>query len=335
MRVAIVTDGGNTMGLGHVMQSLTLADALREHAGAAVSIAFLTRSDAAVRRLIGARGYEVARAQDDTHLLALLHAGQPDRIIFDMLHVPPELARTIKAELGAKLITFTNLSDANRHADMTVLAAFDPAFSNRREHDAVTGQVRFIGIKYWLLRPQFYALPPKHVVQGAPVEAVMLMFGGADPCNFSSRVLEVLLRGSEPCRILLVVGPAFAHEAALQAVLQAHPERAAAVQVRRGVDNVAEEMRCHDLVMTSPGLSFFEALLVGTPLVCFHQNQQQQDAYAGVFPTLGPEALATLPCRLAERDFIYPDSLPLERMAIGRGKDEILDEILRPGTGTL
>jgi spore coat polysaccharide biosynthesis predicted glycosyltransferase SpsG len=329
MKITIVTDGSNTLGLGHVVQSLTLADALRARAGAAVAISFVTGSEASVRALIAARGYPVEHAGEEAAVLARLAADDPDCVIFDMLHVPVDLARAIKAQLRARLITFTNLSDANRHADMTVLAAFDPAFTNLREVDPATGQLRFSGIRYWVLRPQFYAQAPKHVARSSAVHSVMLMFGGADPCDFSSRVLAPLLDAPAQYDILLVLGPAYAGQAALDAVLASHP-RAGAVRIRRGVDDVAAEMRRHDLVMASPGMSFFESILVGTPLLCFHQNRQQQDAYAGVFATLGVEDLATLPQRLARHDFIYPDELPLERMAIGRGKDDLLDAILGP-----
>ena len=44
-----------------------------------------------------------------------------------------------------------------------------------------------------------------------------------------------------------------------------------------------------DLVFASPGLSFFEALIIGTPVICFHQNDLQKEVYAGYFNTFGEE----------------------------------------------
>jgi len=329
MNIAIVTDGNNQLGLGHVYQSLSLAAALRQRCGAQAGLYFLTRSDESICSLIRQRGFDVTTYPDDAAILRRLQAEQPGCVIFDKLDVAPELARAIKQTIAAKLVIFTNLTPANDYADLAVLADMGSNFQNVRRIDPVSGAIRVNGPRYWILRPEFYTSPSRGPVGDAPVRRLMLMFGGADPANFSSLVLDRLLAMPASLEILLVLGAAFRHDALLQAVLDRHAASSSRVAVRRNVTNVAGEMQSHEVVFASPGLSFFEALAVGTSVLGFHQNALQRDVYATTFPTLGVEDLDKLPEMVQNKQFIHPWSPAIAAMEIGRGKDEILDDILR------
>lgn len=326
MKIVIVTDGNNLLGLGHIYQSITLARLLAEKS---MQIIFLTKSDHNICSMIRKAGFEVTQLSCDEEIFNSLKTINPDRIVFDKLDVSPELAKRIKIELRKKLIIFTNLTEANQFADMTVLADIGSNFQNIIKMNE-SGRIDFRGPKYWLLRPEFYELKnkKKQISPQSEVKNIMLMFGGADPSNMSSFVLDEILKMEMSYNILLVLGGSFNHNDALNRVLEIHKNTKCHLRVAQNVENVAEEMFIHDVVFASPGLSFFEALAVGTPVVGFHQDELQREVYSEVLPTLGKEDLIKVASILKNKSFIYPLDLSVSQMEIGEGKNELLNEIL-------
>ena len=328
MKIAIITDGNNKIGMGHIYQSITLADTILKKTDNQAKIFFITKSGKRITDLISEEGHEVYYCPNDDSIFDILLKENPDRIIFDKLNVAPILARRIKDVIDVKLIIFTNLTKANQYADVTVRADMGSNFKNIYNKDIITGKVQFWGPKYWLLRPEFHEYKKKGNLPSSSVKNIMLIFGGADPANLSSAVLNALLKIESSFKIILVLGAAFAHHEELNNVLKRNYSSTSSVQIIENITNIAETMYNSDVVFASPGLSFFEALAVGTPVVGFHQNKIQQDVYNGFLTTVAKSELFKLASIINNKSFIYPDDPFITSMEIGEGTDEILNEIL-------
>lgn len=319
MKIAVITDGNVTLGLGHVYQSITLAKFLKQRAN--VEVRFFTKSDERVCSLIKKEQFDVEQCKDDCGVFAKLKEFEASRTIFDSLNVPPWLSKKIKHELPGKLVIFTNLTAANEDADMTVLA--DVNYKNVIRRD--NGKVDFLGPRFWILRDEFYIFKGREKEQKSEVKDVMLIFGGADPENLSFKVLKELLECKINLNVVVVVGASYPFKSSLeQIVANSHCK----IQILSNVANVAELMFKSDLVFTSPGLTFFEALVVGTPVVCFHQNEQQKNEFLNIFPTLETADLASIPSIIESKSFLTPNDIRVKNMQIGEGRDEILEELL-------
>jgi spore coat polysaccharide biosynthesis predicted glycosyltransferase SpsG len=329
MKIAIITDGSNKIGMGHIYQSITLADALSQKLHKKVNIFFITKSDREVMVRLSEAGYKVCRYPDDNSILDALKNEKPNRIIFDKLNVAPILAERIKDTIDAKLIIFTNLTEANKHADVTIMAGMDSHFKNIYNKCKNTGKVNFWGPKYWLLRPEFYKYQKKQKDPLIKAEKIMLIFGGADSSNITSSVLKELLGMNSAFQITVALGTAFKHHKELNAILTNNRSTLSTVQIVKNLTNVAEKMHQNDVVFTSPGLSFFEALMVATPVLCFHQNEFQYNAWRGDIATLDKSEVYKIPQFLENNAFIYPDDPLVISMKIGKGKGEIIREILK------
>jgi spore coat polysaccharide biosynthesis predicted glycosyltransferase SpsG len=256
MKIAIVTDGNNTLGMGHIYQSVTLAFFLAE-ARTVTKIFFLTKSDEKVTALIKQRGFEVNRYDTDEEIFTALQASAPDRIIFDKLDVSPVLAEKIKKELKGKLIIFTNLTEANKWADIAVLADIGSDFKNIYSKDDATGRIEFFGPKYWILRPEFYLYNQQPKQDSVQPEKLLLIFGGSDPSNISSAVLAVLLKMDHRYDITLVLGASFGNRGEIDALLRGNTSSNSKVTVAVNATDIAAMMYGSDVVLASPGLSFF------------------------------------------------------------------------------
>jgi spore coat polysaccharide biosynthesis predicted glycosyltransferase SpsG len=329
MKIAIITDGNNTLGMGHVYQAFTLASELSKKIDSQSQIFFVTKSDHIVIDRLSETGFIVHQYPDDDAILNALVREAPDRVIFDKLDVSPLLAKQIKGEIVCKLIIFTNLTEANQYADMTVLADIGSNFKNVCIKDPNSGAVHYYGPKYWMLRPEFWTYAKRAKNPLLKIKKILLIFGGADQSNFTSLVLNELLCMESAFDITVVVGTAFEDHEELNTVIEQNRMTQSKFQVVHDLRNVAEVMYRSDVVFASPGLSFFEALAVGTPVLGFHQNELQRDVYKGYLTTLDKSEIFKLSSIIENKSFIFPDDPFIASMAIGQGKDEIMTEIFR------
>jgi spore coat polysaccharide biosynthesis predicted glycosyltransferase SpsG len=156
----------------------------------------------------------------------------------------------------------------------------------------------------------------------------MLIFGGVDESNLTSMVLNELLSMNIDLDIMAVVGAAFKHHEELNTVIAKNRFTKSKFQIVRNLSNVAETMYNSDVVFTSPGLSYYEALATGTPVVGFHQNEMQRDIHSEYLKTLDKSELFKLSSIIKDKSFIFPDDPLVASMEIGQGKNEIVHAIL-------
>lgn len=319
------------MGMGHILQSTTLAKALRSMA----ELSFLTKSDAQVVAAIREAGFVVTAHRDDAEIFARLQHDAPDVVLFDKIDVDVQLARHIRSELSARLVIFTNLTAANDYAHMVVLQRAadlqtDVASRLRNEsfRDPRTGARYFYGPRYWVLRPEFHAYRKRSKPRPVRTERILLAFGGSDPTSLSSMVLDELLSDPTAYSVDLILGRHFSHYDVVEAVLDKHRNRRGAVTLHRNASNVAELMYAADLAITAAGMSMFEALCVGTPVIVIPQDQLQRDTYQGLMRLLDVDKLDTLGAMIKDADFSYPDDAIIAAMEIADGIQDLIESIL-------
>jgi spore coat polysaccharide biosynthesis predicted glycosyltransferase SpsG len=83
-----------------------------------------------------------------------------------------------------------------------------------------------------------------------------------------------------------------------------------------------------DLVIASPGLSVFEALCVGTPVIVMHQSLWQKKGFEGFAETLAKSEVNRLRDIMASGDFLNPHHGYIKRLNIGEGKTELIKAII-------
>lgn len=329
MKICFITDGGLKMGMGHVQQSTSMATRLCEHA----DISFLTKSNEAVEAAIRQAGFCAARLQSDGKILEELKRSDPDIVIFDKIDVDENLAIGVRENLRARLVIFTNLTQANRHADMAVTADIGSQFKNISYRDDDTNTRYYFGPKYWVLRPEFYDYNAKNKTPATHPERILLIFGGSDPADLTTAALERILGMRQAFQTDVVLGAQYPHHEALQGVIDRFPAKEANVAVHKNIRNVAELMFCADLTIASPGLSAFESLCVGTPVIVIPHNKLQADTYRGFMRMLERDEIAELDGMIERGEFTFPREAHIAAMEIGEGVNELADAILALPTG--
>jgi UDP-2,4-diacetamido-2,4,6-trideoxy-beta-L-altropyranose hydrolase len=329
MKITFITDGGKEMGMGHVQQSVTLAQELKDNA----EVIFLTKSDDSVINQIRNSHFDVIGKTDDDELLQSLQEISPQWVIIDKIDVAEDFAKRIKEETSTKLAIFTNITAANQYADIVVTADYGSYFKNIKFFDEQTKTLYYYGPKYWILRKEFCEWNNEAKKVADSIKKILIIFGGSDPLNITSAVLDELLGLREHYMIDIILGIGFTFVNELDQVLEKHIDKRKNVNIYKNIKNVAEIMFNADLAITSPGLSLFESLCVGTPVIAFHQNNIQKErtaqVYRGFIPTLSISDVNKLPDLISKRRFIYPNDNFIRNLEIGQGKKELIEEFFK------
>ena len=325
LKIAFVVDGGLKIGLGHVYQSITFAKLLKGRA----EISFLTKSEDIVTNKIKEAGFNAYRFSDDLGILDFFKKNQPDIVIIDKIDTSAELAKNIKKIDKIKLAIFTNITNANRYADVAVTADMGSHFNNIRYLNTDTNTLYFYGPKYWILREEFHNYNKRNKPMPKSVNSILVTFGGSDPSNLTTLVVKKLLQMEQKARVNVILGASYGHFNSLNLVLKEYGKYKRDISIHQDVNNVAELMFDADLVIASPGLSAFEALFVRTPIILLPQDQIQRETYRGFMKVIDIERLDDITKLITNMDFTYPDQEDIINMDIGRGSEEIISEILR------
>ena len=104
------------------------------------------------------------------------------------------------------------------------------------------------------------------------VERVFISFGGADPQNYSDRLLSII-NGAEyqKYRFTVVLGRAKQNCDALMEYNQYDH-----IEVSYNVSNMPELMSHSDVAITSRGRTAYELAILGVPTIAIAQNQREE-----------------------------------------------------------
>ncbi|MGA3198919.1 MAG: hypothetical protein ABSD89_05880 [Halobacteriota archaeon] len=325
-QIAIVTEGGAQIGWGHVYRSTTLAEELRSDA----LLFFLTKSDESIATRIRHAGFRTTSCETDEDIVETLSQIKPTVIVFDVPRLSPQVIESIRATLDpeTRITVFDSgfASAVYKDVDIVVNAAGGD-FKNECIYDEDTNTQYYRGPRYLVLQDDCFF---DHVEQRTRVDQkkrLLLIFGASDHADLTSRALAHILRLDEEMRIHIVVGPGYGHLKELNALIQAHQGYGGRIDVDKDVPNVAELMRDADVVITSPGLSMFEALRLRKPVIAVYQNDYQKTVYKG-FPLrclIEQSDMARIGTFLQEGDCYDQDEI--DKLSVGEGKSEILQAI--------
>lgn len=275
MTVGLVTSGGREAGMGHVYECITLANRLE----AAVTV--LVGNDCPAVDLVADSGHDYRRYRGADDLREALSELDPAPVVFDHPALTESLlASASEAVPDARVVTIGNMKNnlpvgVANYADVVVnyWKHLTDRESVRRVED---GTVYLEGLGYLLFREEFYAFEDAWTPTG-DLDRVLLQFGGSDPSNHSTWALSELALTPKAYDVEVVLGPGFDHNDALAAALaDVDAERYTVV---RNADGVARRMARTDVLVASPGMTTFEALFVGCPVVAVNQTPVHRETF--------------------------------------------------------
>jgi len=325
IKINIFTEGGLKLGLGHIYRTLSLANQLKKYA----NIKFLTTSgDIEINKIRG-NNFEVFRGENIAEIENQLNLNKPQIVIIDKLEVEESFCRDIKQSFNPKMVIFGNTSSANKSADIVINAAIGTKHRNKSFIDKNTGTLYLEGPKYLVLRDEFYEHKNSYKFKN-DLKRMLLIFGGSDQANLTSRVLNKLLNMDYDFKIEVVLGAKFGFHSELNQVLDKHENKKEKVNIYKDVNNVSKLISNSDLLITSPGATMFESFCIGAPTIAFYQNPHQKKVMFKNFPI----AFDFNEVENFEEfifDFYndyYENKKKIDALEVGMGKGEIIKSIV-------
>jgi UDP-2,4-diacetamido-2,4,6-trideoxy-beta-L-altropyranose hydrolase len=293
VKIAIRADASLTIGSGHLMRCLCLADFLRAGGG---SVRFVSRAlPPHLSELVTRHGHELdglpsleTRAQPseaswpepiqqqdlDQTIAALRNGGSCDWLVVD--HYAIDQSWEQKARLlTRRLLVIDDLArphdcdvllDANLHLDG------DTPYSGRLPEKCQL----LLGPTYALLRPEFAHARARARPRDGTVQRLLVFMGGMDGANATGMVLRALAHLDEterPPRVDVVIGPAQPNRDAIDAWCAAWP----GAQCHVSTPDMAGLCCASDLAIGAGGSATWERCAVGLPTLalCLADNQKK------------------------------------------------------------
>ncbi len=276
-RLVFRADGNATIGLGHLVRLLALADMLR---GLAPGVFVVREPTPAVAQLITDAGWalhsvptQALTAEADTLAFSFL---QPtDVLVLDGYAFDLAYQQRLR-QSGCGLVYIDDLRAWPVVAD--VLINHSPGVAPA-DYQAPSGARLLLGPAFSLLRAPFLtaAEPP---VAPSPTGSALVCFGGADPLGFTARTLAALLALPAVRRIGLLVGAAFGGDEALRATAAAHSGREITVYRNLDAAGLVDLLQAYNVAVVPASTVLIEALALGRPALTGYYADNQR-ALAG------------------------------------------------------
>ena len=194
-KIVFRADAGPSIGYGHFIRTLALADMLKDD----FDCVFYTQSptDYQKSELSKVCSY-VSLPADDSRYQHFLDDLEGDEIVvLDNYFYTTDYQKMIKA-MGCKLVCIDDMHDKHYVADVII----NHAITDESLFDCEPYTKLCLGFEYALLRKPF--LIPH--IEKKRNDDIVINFGGADPYNITEHIVTLLLQLSIPYNIIVILG---------------------------------------------------------------------------------------------------------------------------------
>lgn len=274
--LVIRTDANSTIGTGHLMRCIALAQAWQEKGG---NVTFLSRcQNEALQRRIIEEGFEFVFVErqhpDPSDLKQVLKKSKNLQngncipwLVLDGYHFDSDYQKSIR-EAGNRLLVIDDYNHLpHYHADILLNQNIGAKLI---PYSCDLKTIKLFGPKYALLRTEFL-IWKERIQQHEDQHRIMVTLGGADPENITLKVLRALLQMRlKDFSVDVIVGPANPNirelEFEIQCAKEASVPIANSIQLHYSI-NMPEIMAMTDVAISAGGSTCWELCFFGKPFL--------------------------------------------------------------------
>src|SRR3989344_2393180 len=270
-KIAFRADGSNSIGMGHIMESLAVAEALQN---SGLELYFIMKNYPEAVTKVQEAGYstevidpKLTEKGSFRKTIQILKEKETFFLVTNLLEIQEDYSSELKKN-GIKCISLDIRGKINLKSDIII----NRTTINQRIQDYHNDStVYYLWPKFFPLRKQFIGLDrePRQINQ--TVRKVLLCFGGGDEYNLSARVAWILGNFSG-ISVTLVLGAAFKLEEELQEIIA---DLSQPPTIIKDAKNMKELFLQNDLVICAGGSILYELAVSGTPALIIPMNDHQ------------------------------------------------------------
>lgn len=264
-RLVVRADAHKSIGSGHVMRMIGLAQGWKSCGGDVIFVSRLSAPWLADRlRKEGFAFVEptnIHPAKEDVKTLIQM-TSENDRIVLDGYHFDGEYMRTLR-RAGRFTIVMDDVSDRNDYPATVVIN--QNADAEQYDYALEPETLLLLGPRYALLRNEFVASScPRSPIPKTAIN-ILVSFGGGDVGNMTTKALVALQdTGLVHLHVKVVLGPFVKQSEEVAELVDTMPCRC---DLLNDVKNMAALMKWADLCIGAAGSTCWELCYYGVPMV--------------------------------------------------------------------
>lgn len=251
---AIYVNGNHMRGMGHIYRSLEIADELYMSPDIYYNV---NETDVTV---FGDTRHKLIPVKSEKELFKKCKKENYSLFINDILNTSIEYMDNLKSAIPkAKIVNFEDDGEGILRADIVFNALYGRS---------IISSV-YSGEKYYIAGRKFLYYEPIKIKD--KVENILITFGGADPQNYTERLLNIIQKEEYNKFVFtVVVGRANDNYDKLLSYKKNN------IMIYYDVDNMPEYMSKCDIAITSRGRTGYELALMGIPTIAIAQNKREE-----------------------------------------------------------
>ena len=290
MKVFFRVDASNSIGSGHVMRCLTLANFLSSQ-GAQCS--FISRElEGNLIDVIRNSGFNVYvlrrpqtvdnsslppnfltdnQLQDAKETLTIIEKASPEWLVVDHYNLGQAWELSLRKHCK-KLMVIDDLANRNHDCDLLLDQNLVADQQARYQNRLPNGCTQLLGPRYSLLQPQYAKLVTASPPPSSTVRKILVSFGGADKLNLTGKTIQAFIQLDRPDISLdVVISLASKHREHLKDAAKNHPN----IKLHEALPSLAPLMQQADIAVGAGGCTSWERCCLGLPslVITLAENQ--------------------------------------------------------------
>lgn len=278
MNIYFRTDASTSIGSGHLMRSLTLANELEKN-GAKITF-ICSEETKKMLKLVKEKGFKVhvlplyrneKNDKEQTRNILRENSVKPDLLIIDHYGIDVRWESYIR-EFVEKIMIIDDIADKKHDCDIALNQNYTSNINNRYDGILPQSCIKLFGPKYALLRPEFCKATENLRERNHEVKRILVFMSGSDFQNMTSKVLKALqIFNRSDIAVDVIIGTFNKYLKDLEIMTS----ELANGTCYYNVDNMAEMMSAADLSIGAAGSTTWERCCMGLPsiLVSLADNQ--------------------------------------------------------------
>lgn len=253
MKAVIYANGSSTIGLGHIMRTLTIAKELKKKG---ILVEYITdRSDKNAVKLVKDGGFNIIHVANILDYLLSFKSLIYDLAIIDDYNIEEHDINKFY-NIAGKIVYIDDLVKFKEYnMDLlinTSIEALNVEYKGKTK--------KLLGPKYALLRDEFKQI--KYKLPKPNVERIMITLGGGDENNITKYILDLLLNNYNDIEYEVVLGNSYKYK---DFMIQNYKDKN--INFHINTNNMAEIMLNCDLAISAGGNTLYELCACGTPTI--------------------------------------------------------------------
>lgn len=251
MRIVILADGNNKLGMGHVYRSLNLSKLLQK---VGHDVVILSKNKIVKQQIVTSIKWKLIKNLSDQTTKKFLHKYSPDLAIIDKLSETKNNLQIIK-----KLCPIIGIDYTGKHNDLINLGI------NILYPKSGIIKNAFSNTNFSILDSKFLRLSKISIKKD--VKSILILQGGADTYCFIPKILQSLKPINSRFEISIALGPYFQCWKSLEQSLKSYPK---SIKILHDIQNMPTIMKKTDVAISAAGNTLLELSFLGIPtlVVC-------------------------------------------------------------------